>query len=341
MDCPGTPDTFHSCGSARGFSVRSASRDLTIPIGPILRTEMRSLSRSRTGRSDCTSSEELPPADVSSALVPHHVDQSALKASTSTEPRSGIDLNAIHAARHKAFASMNAVTVVEEAAIEGTQPETVVSKASHVDERGAEASASPASSAAAQDTLDASKSGTAVEGVLLEPIVQNVDANRDASEEVDAMNSAAAIAGEQSETSALKADAEQNYVEDVKEALGELQIHASSQSNVVSAMVDSDLACEEPMQSRASGSDADEKNERGARMASEAEEQSLADAQVKKGIVTTTRAVTPGKLSHKLRAASKKEEVCAKVAEDQQSKKKKLFVFGKSPMQSSTIQAKK
>jgi hypothetical protein len=58
---------------------------------------------------------------------------------------------------------MNAVTVVEEAAIEGTQPETVVSKASHVDERGAEASASPASSAAAQDTLDASKSGTAVE----------------------------------------------------------------------------------------------------------------------------------------------------------------------------------
>merc|ERR1719498_204253 len=54
-----SPASFRSCCSVRGRSrSNSVQRELTVPIGPLLRTEMRSWSRNRCGNSPTRTAEK-------------------------------------------------------------------------------------------------------------------------------------------------------------------------------------------------------------------------------------------------------------------------------------------
>lgn len=67
------------------------------------------------------------------------------------------------------------------------------------------------------------------------------------------------------------------------------------------------------------------------------------DVEEKVGVASppSAREVKTCKLSPSSRAASKKEQVLAQVAQDQASKKKELFVFGKSSIKAPTSNVKK
>lgn len=75
-----SPASFRSCCSVRGRSrSNSVQRELTVPIGPLLRTEMRSWSRSRCGNSPTRTAEKVlePSQSKPVPLVPNIVVVSA------------------------------------------------------------------------------------------------------------------------------------------------------------------------------------------------------------------------------------------------------------------------
>lgn len=389
---PGTPETFRSCSSARGGSVRSASRELTVPVGPLLRTEMRSWSRdvySDRLYSKCSSREQVlaavtPPSPcrpssdlITAALVAverarssskEHdskpLDRQTTNGSTeqgkATESAEAevfeatvLQANVDHTSLERIDAPNTSPIVVATATCERVQAETIPLKVEAVPEAAVveqckitdlQANLDGSSLQARDDTKEAAaeaQSETAVPdaeatlqaGEEEQPEAADSNAHVDhiCLELVDAAN--ALFEKVQSEAAGPKTEEGRVCAAETPAAADELQNCTCSQEGPASVTVASASVFEARPPRKAAGSKSSQ---------STVQHRQASDAAALKEVDDATPvATTPGKLSPTLRATCKKEEVLAKVAQDQESKKKKLFVFGKSPMNSSTNQVKK
>lgn len=153
---------------------------------------------------------------------------------------------------------------------------------------------------------------------------------------VAAANAARVVEKVQSETTAPE-ETGPNHVAEIQAVVEELQSYACPQNSAASMMGALDLVCEAKLPSEAAGSNSHQGVVHRQEVSGAAHLREVGNT-LRAKLAQSSAATTPGKLSPTLRAVCKKEEVLAKVVQDQESMKKKLFVFGKSPMKSSTNQ---